>query len=47
MQKQKLQRSKSEQDTEVADFVLIRENDGKWREPLVEIEEEKDIKEND
>ena len=29
----------NEQDAEVADLVLIRENDGEWREPLVEVEE--------
>lgn len=28
-----------EQDAEVTDFVLIREDDGEWREPLVEVEE--------
>ena len=27
----------NEQDAEVTDFLLIRENDGKWREPLVEV----------
>ena len=26
----------SEQDAEVADFILIRENDGEWRDPFVE-----------
>ena len=28
-----------EQDEEVADSMLIREDDGEWREPLVEVEE--------
>ena len=28
-----------EQDAEVEDLVLIREDDGEWREPLVEVEE--------
>lgn len=28
-----------EQDAEVTDFVLIRENDSEWREPLVEVEQ--------
>ena len=28
-----------EQDAEVTDFVLIREDDGKWQEPLIEVEE--------
>lgn len=28
----------NEQDAEVADFILIRENDGEWREPLIEEE---------
>ena len=28
-----------EQDAEVTDFVLIREDDGEWREPLIEVEE--------
>ena len=27
------------QDAEVTDFLLIREDDGEWREPLVEVEE--------
>ena len=29
----------NEQDAEVTDFLLIRENDSEWREPLVEVEE--------
>ena len=29
----------NEQDAEVTDFLLIREDDGEWREPLVEVEE--------
>ena len=29
----------NEQDKEILDNILIREDDGKWREPLVEIEE--------
>ena len=29
----------TEQDVEVEDLVLIREDDGEWREPLVEVEE--------
>lgn len=29
----------NEQDAEVTDFLLIRENDGEWKEPLVEVEE--------
>lgn len=29
----------NEQDAEVTDFVLIREDNGEWREPLVEVEE--------
>ncbi len=29
----------NEQDAEVEDLVLIREDDGEWREPLVELEE--------
>ena len=29
----------NEQDDEVTDFLFIRENDGEWREPLVEVEE--------
>ena len=29
----------SEQDEEVADLVLIRENDEEWREPIIEVEE--------
>ena len=29
----------AEQDEEVADSTLIREDDGEWREPLVEVEE--------
>ena len=29
----------SEQDAEVTDFVLIREDNGEWREPLIEVEE--------
>ena len=29
----------NEQDAEVTDFLLIRENDGKWKEPLVEVKE--------
>ena len=29
----------NEQDAEVTDLVLIREDDGEWREPLVEVEE--------
>ena len=28
----------NEQDAEVTDFLLIREDDGKWREPLVEVD---------
>ena len=28
----------NEQDAEVTDFLLIREDDGEWREPLVEVE---------
>ena len=28
-----------EQDAEVEDLVLIREDDGKWQEPLIEVEE--------
>ena len=28
-----------EQDAEIAAFVLIREDDGEWREPLIEVEE--------
>ena len=29
----------NEQDAEVTDFLLIREDDSEWREPLVEVEE--------
>ena len=29
----------NEQDKEILDNILIREDDGKWREPLVEVEE--------
>ena len=29
----------NEQDAEVTDFLLIREDDGEWKEPLVEVEE--------
>ena len=29
----------NEQDAEVTDFLLIREDDGEWQEPLVEVEE--------
>ena len=29
----------NEQDAEATDFLLIREDDGEWREPLVEVEE--------
>ena len=29
----------NEQDAEVTDFLLIREDNGEWREPLVEVEE--------
>ena len=29
----------NEQDAEVTDFLLIREDDGEWREPLVEVGE--------
>lgn len=29
----------NEQDAEVTDFLLIREDDGEWREPFVEVEE--------
>lgn len=29
----------NEQDAEVTDFLLIRENDGEWKEPFTEIEE--------
>ena len=29
----------NEQDAEITDFLLIREDDGEWREPLVEVEE--------
>ena len=29
----------NEQDAEVTELVLIREDDGEWREPLVEVEE--------
>ena len=29
----------NEQDAEVTDFLLTREDDGKWKEPLVEVEE--------
>lgn len=29
----------NEQDAEVTDLILIREDDGEWREPLVEVEE--------
>ena len=29
----------NEQDAEVTDLILIRENDGDWKEPLVELEE--------
>ena len=29
----------NEQDAEVEDLILIRENDSEWREPLVEVEE--------
>ena len=29
----------NEQDAEVTDFILIRENDSEWREPFVEVEE--------
>ena len=29
----------AEQDEEVVDSTLIREDDGEWREPLVEVEE--------
>ena len=36
----------NEQDEEVPDDILIREDGGEWREPLVEVEE-KEIKEND
>ena len=28
-----------EQDAEITDFVLIREYDGDWREPIVEVKE--------
>ena len=28
-----------EQDAEISDFVLIREDDGEWRGPLIEVEE--------
>ena len=28
-----------EKDAEVTDFLLIREDNGEWREPLVEVEE--------
>ena len=28
-----------EKEAEVTDFLLIREDDGEWREPLVEVEE--------
>ena len=28
-----------EQDAEVTDFLLIRENDSEWREPTIEVEE--------
>ena len=28
-----------EQDAEIKDFVLIREDNGEWREPLIEVEE--------
>ena len=31
--------SKYNKDAEVTDFLLIREDDGEWREPLVEVEE--------
>ena len=29
----------NEQDAEVTDFLLVREDDSEWREPLVEVEE--------
>ena len=29
----------NEQDAEVTDFILIRENDSEWREPTIEVEE--------
>lgn len=31
--------NENEQDEEVSDNILIREDDGEWREPLVEVEE--------
>ena len=31
----------NEQDAEVTDFLLIREDNSEWREPLVEVENEK------
>ena len=35
----KAEGEENEQDAEVTDFLLIREDDGEWREPLVEVEE--------
>lgn len=35
---QDLNYRESEQDAEIGDYVLIRENDGEWREPLIEEE---------
>lgn len=37
----------NEQDVEVTDFLLIREDGGKWREPLVETDEYKDYLESE